>query len=78
MAILEKHDYEHVDELVKNFNSTLDELSKDESLEPWEAISAAIGYALYDPAKDSTVANVFKRADTAMYERKKAMKAIRA
>lgn len=43
----------------------------------WKAVSASIGYALYDPEKDSTVENVFKRADNAMYERKKEMHAMR-
>ncbi len=40
-------------------------------------ISAALGCALYDPTADNGVENVFKRADKAMYARKKEMKAER-
>ena len=53
------------------------ELEANEELEPWESISASIGLAVYDPEIDHTVENVFKRADKAMYARKKAMKAMR-
>ena len=45
--------------------------------EPWERVSAALGYALYDREIDSNVLNVFRRADKAMYARKKEMKAVR-
>ncbi len=76
-VVLKNHDYEHIDELVEKFNKTLDDIAKDDSLEQWEKVSAAIGVAFYDPARDVGVENVFKRADRAMYARKKEMKAVR-
>ncbi|MBQ7583729.1 MAG: GGDEF domain-containing protein [Lachnospiraceae bacterium] len=72
--ILRKRDLGNVKALVAYFNKSIEILSKDTSLEPAERISAAIGYAVFDPSKDRSVDDVFKRADEAMYERKKAMK----
>ena len=77
VVLLENEDYKNVDALVAKFNETLEEMAKDTTLEPWEQLSAAIGVAYYNPATDSSVTNVFKRADKAMYLRKKAMKAER-
>lgn len=76
-VILKNDDLKNVDALVEKFNSALEEISQDDSLEPWERISAAIGIALYDPLRDNNLTNVFKRADKAMYTRKKEMKAVR-
>ena len=76
-VILENHDYINVKALVREFNARLDALQRNASLMAWERISAAIGYALYDPARDDSVSNVFKRADRAMYSRKLEMKAAR-
>ena len=72
-VILENEDYEHVDERVAEFN--LAQEKEKEKEEPWKQVSAAIGYALYDEAKDGCVEDVFKRADAAMYKRKREMKA---
>ena len=77
IVILENRDYQNIEELVGNFNSRLNDLEKETALEPWEKISAAIGYALYDPIKDDGIQSVFKRADQAMYNRKTEMKALR-
>ena len=52
----------------KNFNQTL---------EPWEKVSAAVGVAIYRAGVDKSVEEVFKRADAEMYENKLAMKAAR-
>ena len=76
-VVLENDDYVNVDDLVSAFNLKLDEMCADETLEPWERISAAIGVACYDPQADSSVESVFKRADKAMYEQKVKMKAVR-
>ena len=46
-------------------------------LNPWEQVSAAIGFAIYDPNIDANADEVFKRADKLMYENKIAMKAQR-
>ena len=77
VVILLGDDYKNVDVLMEEFNRQLDEMKTDAAMEPWERISASIGYALYDPEIDSSVANIFKRADKAMYVRKKEMHAIR-
>lgn len=77
VAILENSDYDEADALVEKFRNTLSEIDTDDSLEPWEKVSAAIGYTMYDPASDTGVKSVFERADGLMYENKKAMKAAR-
>lgn len=74
VVILENNDYENVKELVDSFNAIIDDLESDIGLEQWERVSAAIGYALYDSRRDTCVEDVFKRADGAMYIRKKQMK----
>ena len=75
VVILENHDYENLDELKDAFGRNLDELGKEK--EPWKAISAAVGYAMFDPSRDNGVEDVFKRADQEMYEQKKRTKALR-
>ena len=77
VIILETSDLKNLDKLVDDFSSKISELCNDENLEQWEKISAAIGYAVFNPEIDSSVENVFKRADKAMYARKKQMKAVR-
>ncbi len=77
VIILEGHDYEQADELVSIFNAELGRIAKEPNLPYWERISVALGYAKYDKRRDGSVSNVFKRADKAMYERKKEMKAVR-
>ena len=77
LVLLKGKDYQNIDALLQKFNARLDEYAKDPSLQPWEKVSAAIGYALYDREKDSSIEDVFKRADEAMYECKTRMKAHR-
>jgi len=76
-VILKNADYENIEKLVDKFNGELEKIEKTEDLEPWEKTSAAIGYALFDKNIDNGYDDVFRRADKAMYERKKAMKAAR-
>ena len=75
--VLRGSDLNNLEGLVKEFRETIDKTYNDTSMERWERVSAAIGYALYDPATDSSVENVFKRADAAMFKNKKEMKAVR-
>jgi diguanylate cyclase (GGDEF)-like protein len=77
IVILKNHDYKNIDILIENFNDHLAEIQNDNSLHPWEQISAAIGYYKFDKTVDKTVDDVFKKADKAMYDRKVAMKAER-
>ena len=76
-VILKGHDLKHYDELRERFEHEIEVLEKDESVPRWERVSAAIGVAFYEPSRDRGVASVFKRADEAMYYRKKEMKALR-
>ena len=77
IVVLKNRDYRNVDNLIEDFNNHLEGLLKDDTLQPWEQISAAIGYAKFDKTVDKTVEDVFKKADKAMYERKTSMKAER-
>jgi diguanylate cyclase (GGDEF) domain len=75
--ILRDHDYDHFDELKARFENELKEMAADETLEPWERVSAALGAAFYDKELDDSIDSLFRRADYVMYERKKEMKAVR-
>ena len=76
-VILRNHDYQHIEQLEQQFNQQMENPEHDSILQPWESISAAFGYALFDTRRDHYADDVFKRADQCMYERKKAMKALR-
>lgn len=73
-VILRGEDYEHSDELVKEFRKIMTELRRDPALDPWERISASVGLSVYDDVKDSGVESVFRHADNDMYNRKRAAK----
>lgn len=73
-VIIKNSDCDYADSLTEKFNKTIEKLSTDDSLEPWERISAAIGTAVFDTEKDSTVTNVLKRAERLLQTRKKEMK----
>ena len=77
VVVLERQDFKNRQNLVDIFNHTVERFSKDESLPPWERVSASLGYAVYDAEIDKCVEDVFKRADKEMYNRKQAMKAMR-
>ena len=77
IVVLKNRDYRMVDSLIEEFNNRLEQYQNDDTLKPWEKISAAIGYAKFNKKTDKTVEDVFKKADKAMYERKNEMKAVR-
>jgi diguanylate cyclase (GGDEF)-like protein len=77
IVVLKNRDYRGVDKLIEDFNNRLSALQNDDTLQPWEQISAAIGYARFDKTVDKNVEDVFKKADKAMYDRKVSMKAER-
>ncbi|MBR1913366.1 MAG: GGDEF domain-containing protein, partial [Lachnospiraceae bacterium] len=77
VAILKNEDFRNRDALLIEFDDELERLRELDDLEPWERISAAIGIAVYDSTCDRSVSDVFKRADSIMYECKKRMKATR-
>ena len=63
--------------LVAAARQYIQQMMEDTGLEPWERVSTAIGLCRYDPARHASVNDVFKEADVAMYENKKAMRAER-
>ena len=77
VIVLKNRDFQNIGALVSEFEAHIETLQNDTSLEPWERVSAAIGYALFDPKLDSNSETVFMRADKAMYIRKAQMKAMR-
>ena len=54
-----------------------EKLEKDTSETPWQHVSAAIGYSMYNKETDTSFEDVANRADDMMYENKKIMKAER-
>ena len=76
VVILENSDLENIDSLVDDFNAKTDVSLKEKNYEPWNQVSAAIGYAVFTDGDKSTT-DVLNRADKRMYERKKQMKAER-
>ena len=77
VVILKGHDLEHIDELDTQFKEQLKEHQTNPYYAYWERVSAAIGYAIYNPKQDSGYESLFKRADAEMYKAKKTMKAMR-
>ena len=61
----------------EQFKAEMARKNANKLLEPWEKVSAAVGVAFFEPDKDKTVDEVFKRADKEMYANKLAMKAAR-
>lgn len=72
-VILQGNDYDKIEELDAAFRAAV--AAQEQAAEqPWQAVSAAVGYALYDPELDYSADDVFRRADQKMYEQKKQMK----
>ena len=64
-------DVTHYFDLAKKLNNIFEERMKDESLEPWEKITVAIGATFYRFGDD--MESLFKRADQNMYKKKMEM-----
>ena len=72
-ALLQGQDYRERNALLYRF----DRLSEDASAaakEPWQRVNVAVGMAEYRPGSDTSVEEVLKRADEAMYEAKRRYK----
>ena len=78
VVMLKDHDLEHIEELIAQFNGELADIAAKTDLDPWERVSAAIGYAVFDADRDGTPDGTFRQADRAMYLRKQEMKSNRA
>lgn len=72
VVILENNDYGRYADLLTLFQEEMD--SYNSSVRTGSTISIARGIAIYEENMDLTFQDVFKRADDAMYQNKKAMK----
>ena len=70
VVLLENQDYDHRDQLLTALRASFEASSNDEDREPWERYSAATGMAIFDEENDVSMDDVFKRADTLMYQNK--------
>lgn len=70
IVLLENKDYDNRDVLFDEMRAAFKAFAEDDSRQPWERYSAAIGMAIYDQEKDSCMNDVFKRADELMYKDK--------
>ena len=77
VAVLEGNARDGAEERMRTFREEVRKKQEDETLQPWERVSAAIGIAAYEKGKDQSADDVLKRADQAMYAAKTAMKAER-
>lgn len=74
IVVLEHTDFMDREVLIETLREEFRKSTDDATLEPWEKVSAAVGYAVYDPETDSNANSVLKRADAAMYENKRQFK----
>ena len=77
VVILEGKEQEGAEERIRTFKNEAAKQQADDSLQPWEKVSAATGLAKYEKGRDASTEEVLRRADEAMYRDKIAMKAVR-
>ena len=77
VVILEGKEQEGAKERIRAFKDEAAKQQADDSLQPWEKVSAAAGMAKYEKGRDASTEEVLRRADEAMYRDKIAMKAVR-
>ena len=77
VVVLVHRDYKNRSILEEELKRRMNAQYAKPELEEWQRPMAAIGIAVYDKERDTDSDTVFKRADDAMYENKKAMKACR-
>ena len=65
-VVLENSDYRNIEQLVRIINEEFESLKSLKGLDPWERVSATVGYALYDEKLDSGVQDVLERAQQAV------------
>ncbi|MBR3307954.1 MAG: GGDEF domain-containing protein [Lachnospiraceae bacterium] len=76
VVIIRDNDLKNIEKLIEEFEKETENIRFNDRLSPWQQISAAIGYAVFDTELDKNVADVFKRADNEMYICKKRMKSL--
>ena len=74
VVLLRNRDLENINDLVAEFRARIAALCGDQDSSAWERVSAAIGYAVFDPDTDTDTQSVFERADREMYRDKRAAK----
>ena len=72
VAVLQGPDLEEREALMNSFQQQM--ASAANAPDPWRRVSMAAGLAVYDPERDTSPEDTFKRADTLMYENKREMK----
>jgi len=77
VVLLEGKAQEGAEDRIRAFKDEIARLQADESLKPWEKISAAVGMARYEKNTHREPEEVLRKADEAMYADKLAMKAVR-
>ena len=75
--LLEGKAQEGIEEKIRMFKDEMEKLKADESLQPWEKVSAAVGLAKYIQGEHDIADAVLRQADEYMYADKVAMKAVR-
>ena len=73
-VILEGISYKERSELFEKLQNAFYESADNKAVSPQARYSASCGMAEYDPEKDESFENVFRRADNNMYENKKRFK----
>lgn len=77
VIIAQEDELMHCEEYINSLKEDMAKLLQNKHLEPWERISTAFGYSLYDRNQHENTSDVFKCADDAMYEDKRQMHAQR-
>ena len=77
VVILEGKAQDGVEDRIRAFREEIDRLQADDSLKPWEKVSAAVGISKYEKDTHHEAEEVLRKADEAMYANKLAMKANR-
>ena len=75
-VLLRNADFQNRDALIRQFERDKAEITASTE-NRWEQVHLSMGIAVYDPKTDSTVADVVRRADEAMYENKRVRKKAR-
>ena len=73
VAVLTGEDYEHRNDRLNDLRKIFEKTFANSSAEPWDRYSASLGLSEYTPT-DESAESVFKRADSLMYNAKKAFK----
>ncbi len=67
VVFLDKAALENRALLVADLRKALRQSAEDDSLRPWEQVSASVGSAVFEPDRDRCCDNVLRRAEETMY-----------